>query len=285
MTDLILVTGAGGNIGGPLVSRLVAMGLEIRILSRDPADKSSAAGTVQVIQGDLDRRDTLDRALDGVTRLFALSPGPDVPLQDANLLSAAERARVRQVVLLSSLGAELGGIGGGSQHLPGEVLLRESGLPWTILHPSEFMTNTTWWADSIAAASAIFVPSGTGRVALIDPTDIAEVAAHVLTTPQQDDGKIYRLTGPEPMTTADIAAHLTDILGRSIRHIDIPAAEFSAQLLKSGLPPPLVDLQLKYYAAVKAGTADVVTSDVEQLLSRPATGYRTWLEQHAALFR
>jgi len=182
------------------------------------------------------------------------------------------------------LGAELGGIGGGSQHLPGEVLLRESGLPWAILHPSEFMTNTTWWADSIAAASAIFVPSGTGRVALIDPTDIAEVAAHVLTTPQQD-GKIYRLTGPEAMTTADIAAHLTDILGRSIRHIDIPAAEFSARLLKSGLPPTLVDAQLKYYAAVKAGTADVVTSDVEQLLGRPATGYLTWLKRYASSFR
>ncbi len=38
------------------------------------------------------------------------------------------------------------------------------------------------------------------------------------------------------------------------------------------------------YAAVKAGTVDVVTTDVGQLLGRPATGYRTWLEQHAALF-
>ncbi|MDQ6898520.1 MAG: NAD(P)H-binding protein [Candidatus Dormibacteraeota bacterium] len=266
------------------MSRLVAMGLEIRILSRDPARKRSEAGTVQVVQGDLDRRDTLDRALDGVTKLFALSPGPDVPRQDANLLSAAQRAGVRHVVLLSSLGAELGGIGGGSQHLPGEALLRDSGLAWTILHPSEFMTNTTWWAESIAAASAIFVPSGTGRVALIDPADIAEVAARVVTTPQPE-GIVYRLTGPEAMTTADIAADLTNILGRPIRHVDIPAAEFSAQLLKAGLPPPLVDVQLRYYAAVKAGTADVVASEVEQLLGRPATAYRTWLEQHATSFR
>jgi len=219
-----------------------------------------------------------------VTKLFLLSPGPDVPAQDANVLGVAGRARVEHVVVLSSLGAELGGIGGGAMHLPGERLLRDSGLPWTILHPTEFMTNTLWWRDTIIAASAIFVPSGSGRVALIDPSDIGEVAAHVLTTPDHE-GRVYRLTGPEALTTADIAAHLSEVLDRPVRHVDIADSEFHDQLLRSGLPQALVDAQVAYYGAVKLGVADITSGDVEQLLGRAPTAYRTWLAAHAAAFR
>ena len=280
---MILITGATGTIGRHLRAQLAGAGAPVRVLVRDPAKLGDLRDRLDVVVGDLDAPDTPHRALAGVTKLFLLSPGPDVPAQDAALIHAAAAAAVEHVVMLSSLGAELGGIGGGKPHLPGEALLRESGLAWTLLHPSEFMSNTLWWRDTITTAGAIFAPTGTGRVGFIDPADIAAVAAHVLAT-DGHHGKTYRLTGPETLTTAEIATHLAATLDRPVRHVDLPEDTFRANLEQAGLPQPLIDMQIEYCAAIKAGTVDIVTDDVPDLLGRPAGNYPAWATRHKTEF-
>ena len=74
------------------------------------------------------------------------------------------------------------GVGSGPMHAPGEQLLRASKLRWTILRPAEFMSNALRWVDTIRTRDAAFEPTGDGRTAVIDPVDIAAVAARVLTT-------------------------------------------------------------------------------------------------------
>ncbi len=280
---MILITGATGNIGRHLLDELVRTEAEVRALVRDPYRLDGYRDRVHVVQGDLDDPATLDPAMEGISTLFVLAAGPDVPAQDAALIEAAQRAGVKQVVMVSSLGAELGGIGGGRPHQPGERLLRESGLGWTLLHPSEFMTNTLWWRDTILAAGSIFVPTGTGRVGFVDPSDIAAVAARVLTT-DGHDGVTYRITGPEALSTADVAAHLSAVIGRPVQHVDVPEEAFRAGMEQAGFPPPLVALQVEYCAAVKAGTVDIMTDDVPALLGRPARDYLAWAEEHAVAF-
>jgi hypothetical protein len=81
--------------------------------------------------GDLNQPDSLETAFRDVVKLFLLSPGPDVPAQDATLVQAAQRGHLNHVVMLSSLGAELGGIGGGRPHIPGEQRLRDSSAGYT----------------------------------------------------------------------------------------------------------------------------------------------------------
>jgi len=251
---------------------------------RDSARFAAPGGAVEVVQADLDQPTTLEPAFRGVRKLFLLSPGPDVPAQDAALLQAAQRARLDHVVMVSSLGAELGGIAGGRSHMPGEQLLQESGVPWTILHPSEFMSNTLWWAEAIRAQGAIFVPTGTGRVGFIDPADIAAVAAHVLTSANHA-GRTYRLTGPETLSTADIAERISAVCGKPIRHVDIPESAFRDGMQAAGLPPPMIAMQLEYCAAVKEGRVDILARDVEELLGRPPRGYTAWVQDHGAAFR
>jgi len=200
------------------------------------------------------------------------------------MIAAAERAGVQHLVMVSSLGAELGGIAGGGPHLPGEALLKASGLTWTILHPSEFMTNTLWWANTIKATGSIFVPTGDGRVGFIDPADIGAVAATVLTS-DGHGGKTYRLTGPEALRTADIAERIGEVRGAPVIHVDVPPEAFEQGMSQAGMPAQLIAMQVEYCAAVHGGIVDIVADDVPELLGRPARDYVSWVTEHAAPFK
>lgn len=279
----ILVTGGTGHIGSSLLDELAGSAAAVRVLTRTPAKLDDRRDRFEIVAGDLDEPATFGSALEGVNRVFLLSAGPDVEAQDAAVIDASVQAGVSHLVMLSSLGAELGGIAGGGPHMPGEALLRESGLGWTLLHPSEFMTNTIWWRDTIESAGSIFVPTGSGRIGFVDPADIGAVAAHVLTT-DGHDGQTYRLTGPQALTTADIAAAIADVVQRPVQHVDVPKQSFRAGMEGAGLPAFLIEMQVEYCAAVKAGTVDIVSPDIPRLLGRPATDYRAWLQAHAAAF-
>ena len=100
---MILVIGATGNVGSKLVEQLATMGHQVRALVRSPekATRIQELG-VEIVPGDLERPDTLDAALKGVEKVFLLSS--DDPRQaelQGNLIEAARRAAVRQVVKLS----------------------------------------------------------------------------------------------------------------------------------------------------------------------------------------
>jgi uncharacterized protein YbjT (DUF2867 family) len=104
---MILVTGAAGTVGSEVARQLVAAGQRPRALVRDPeAARPRLGDQVDVAVGDLDRSDTLDRALDGADRVFLLTvPGPRQLGRERAVIEAARHARVRQVVRLSRVGA------------------------------------------------------------------------------------------------------------------------------------------------------------------------------------
>jgi uncharacterized protein YbjT (DUF2867 family) len=151
------------------------------------------------------------------------------------------------------------------------------GLDWTILRPSEFMTNTLWWLDEIAARGTVSVPSADGRIGYVDPADIAAVAAAALTVPGHEK-MIHRLTGPAALTTAEAAATLSDVLGRPVEHVDVTEEQYRQGATAAGTPAPMVDMLSEYYAAVREGRMAVVTNDIEQILGRPARDYATWAQ-------
>ncbi len=274
---MIAITAANGNIGRHLTQMLVAVGAPARLLVRgqDIANAATAGGVLQVVAADLDRPDTLDAALAGVTHLFLVSPGPDTPAQDAAAIAAAQRAGVRHIVLLSSLGVELGGVGGGRAHAPGEGLLTASTMDWTILRPNEFMTNTRGWLPEITARGTISTPSGAGKVGYIDPADIAAVAFAALTA-SGHTGKIYRLTGPETLTTAEVAARIGAVIGKTVRHVDVSDAVFRANAHDAHMPEAMIELLSEYYGAVKEGRMAVLTPDVSQVTGRRPGTFADW---------
>jgi uncharacterized protein YbjT (DUF2867 family) len=279
---VILVIGATGNVGGAAVRDLAAAGVKVRALSRNPARVPSYGPHVEAVQGDVERPESVAEAMKGVDRILLCAGGSDLPTQEADVIRLAEEASVTHLVLLSSLGVELGA-GSGPVHEPSERRLRASSLPWTILRPITFMSNALRWRDSIAATGTFEEPTGTGTQAMIHPADIGSVAARVLTT-SGHEGRTYELTGPEALSSAEYAAKLSAALGRPVRHVDIPEDVFRERFNRFGAPPSFVQAMVTFYALIRGGNLAMVTPDVQELLGRPGRSFDEWAWEHAAAF-
>jgi uncharacterized protein YbjT (DUF2867 family) len=282
---VILVTGATGNVGRELVRVLDDAGERVRILVRDPARASALPAGAQRVVGDLDLPATLEPAFAGVDRLFLLTQGTGTA-QAANALAVAKAASVERIVLLSSVNA----IGDpvpamGRWHRERERLLERSGIPATVLRPGGFMTNALEWAGTIREAGYVFDPTGPGRFPLIDPADIAAVAALALLEAGHE-GRIHVPTGDDPRTLAEHVGILADVLGRGIevRTASTPQEAVRARY-PQGAPPELAAALLEAATAMRADVVGFRTDDVERLLGRRPRTFEHWCERNAAAFR
>lgn len=170
---VLLVTGATGNVGAELVRALAEAGKPVRALSRAGRADGLPPGA-EAVAGDLNEPGTVRDALDGVTALF-LMPGYSGQRQ---VLADARAAGARRVVLLSGLSA---GIGDTSNAVVGyltdaENAVRESGMEWTFVRPTSFMSNSLQLADQIRKGGTVRVPFPDAYTTDIDPYDIAQVA-------------------------------------------------------------------------------------------------------------
>jgi len=274
---MILVTGASGNVGSEVVRAVLDADQPVRALSR--AAPASIPSGVEVVPGDLDRPETLSAALDGVDAVFLLPGFRDMP----GLLTQIGKAGVTRVVLLS------GGSAGDndpdnaiSRYMArSETAVRESSLPWTILRPAAFMSNTLRWAPELRAGDVVREPFPHVRVANIDPYDIAAVAVQALLTPAHE-GETYFLSGPESLLPADRLAILGAILGRNLTLRALSPDEARAELGASMLAE-YVDAFFRFYID---GTLDesFIRPTVEEITGRAPRPFRQWATAHAAVF-
>ncbi|HEY1954183.1 MAG TPA: SDR family oxidoreductase [Polyangiaceae bacterium] len=273
---MILVTGATGNIGKPLVRELAEKRAGVRVLVRDA---KKAPPDVEVAVGDLDDAAAVARATRGVDSAFMLCASP---AQEASFVESAKKAGVKRVVMLSSGGVPFA-VGGGPAHAAGEEILRASGLAWTILRPWEFMSNALRWIPTVRAQGSVFEPAGDGKTPLIDPRDIAAVAAHVLVS-EGHDGKIYDLTGPVAIGRAEMVETLAKAIGKPLRYVDTPETAFGDQMTKMGLPAFVLEPVLGFYRMVREGKMEETKPDVERLLGRKARSFADWVAENARAF-
>lgn len=276
---MILVTGATGNVGGELARALAGAGEEVRALSRG-AVPSGLPGGVEGVIGDLDRPETLPNALDGAHGVFLLPGYKDM----SGVLTEVRRAGVERVVLLSGGSATNGDMGNAISRymILSEAAVRESGVPWTILRPSGFMSNALRWAEQIRAGDLVRAPFAEVHVAAIDPFDIAAVAAEALTSAGHE-GHIYTPTGPESLLPADQVRILGAVLGRNLRFEGQPDAEARAEM-NEAMPPEYVNAFFSFYAD---GTLDEskVNPTVREILGRTPRTFEQWAKAHAGAFR
>jgi uncharacterized protein YbjT (DUF2867 family) len=146
------------------------------------------------------------------------------------------------------------------------------------------MSNALQWASPIKAQGAVFMPLGEGRVAVVDPRDIAAVAVKALTEPGHE-GKAYDVTGPEALSMAEQVKIVGDAIGKPIRYVDIPEAAARGAMLRLGMPVPVADGLLELYARIKLGQAGAVSDTVERVTGRPARRFDAWVREHAQHFQ
>jgi uncharacterized protein YbjT (DUF2867 family) len=277
---MMLVTGATGNIGRALLTELRACGAgPLRGLTRDPARAAFPEG-VEAVEGDFAQSASVKSALTGASSLFLVSRlGPD-----ADILEAARQAGVEHVVLVSSITARTHPhLGPARENLAVERLLKDSGMAWTILRPTQFASNTLMWAPSIRAHEVVHAPYADTALPTIHPADIASVARAALTEPGHQ-GRTYALTGPEPVTPRQQIAAIATALGR-----DVPFAEISRHRAHAQLAPLFGPEAADAVLDVTGGDVNAELLTVHDTVSRvtgtPARTYRQWAAENADAFR
>ncbi len=279
---MILITGATGHIGKELVPQLLGMGQPVRVLTRDARKVAYLGDRVECVIGDFDKPQTLPAALQGVDGMFLVTFETQ---QDINALEAARRAGVTHVVKLSTLEASNPVIRIGQWHREREQLIEASGLEWTFLRPGMFMTNTVeWFADSIKQQGAVYFPGGKGKVAPVDPRDVAAVATIALTQPGHT-GQAYELTGPELVSIGEMVQIIGRVLGKPLKYTSIPPLAAKLWMLKSGMDQVLVNALMEMLAALRKNQGAIVTDTVAQVTGRPARTFEAWCREHIAAFR
>ncbi|MFJ8039757.1 NAD(P)H-binding protein [Kitasatospora sp. NPDC096147] len=280
---MIVVTGATGNVGRPLVQALAEAGEQVTAVSRHTPE-GLPTGVLHRV-ADLAEPASLEPALAGAEALHLLIAGSGAELDPQALLGVAKAAGVRRVVLQSSQAA--GTRPGLASHdgLRGfEAALRASGLEWTVLRPGGFASNAFLWLESVRAHRTVAAPFGEVGLPLVDPADIAAVAAAVLTDRSgAHAGRTYQLTGPAAVSPREQAEALGAAIGEPVHFVDL-SREQAREHLARFLPPTVVDGTL---AILGEPTAEEQrpSPDVQAVLGRAPQPFTAWARRHAAAFR
>ncbi len=284
---MILVTGATGNISGHVIRQLADKGVKVRAFVRDAKKGAGLKGpNVDVVQGDLGKTETIEKAMAGCEKLFLLTvASANMAEQEMNALKAAKKCGLKHIVKLSAFGAatEHKSLLAKAQGYC-EVNVRKIGVPYTIIRPHAFMSNFLMFAGSIKSQGAFYAPMKQGKIAAVDPADIAAVAVGVLTG-KGHSSKAYNITGPEALSYGEYAEKLSAAVGKAIKYVDVPAADAKKAMLGMGMSEWLAQGLLDLYDDWANNKADKVTDVVKEVGGKDPTTFDDWAQQNAAAFK
>jgi len=284
----ILVTGATGVAGSAVIREFIRNGHPVKALVRNRAKARAyeAFPTVEVVEGDMARPETLDEAFFGTDRLLLIS-SPDERMLDrqTGFIDAAQKAGVRHVVKFSGLSAADVGTPFvfGSMHADVERHLKKSGLAWTHLRPSQFMTEYLREVPTILGQSALFLPLEDAKLTPVDVGDIAKAAFVLLTTPGHE-GQTYAISGPEALSMDQIAEQISTATDTEVRYMRISREDRKRALLAAGVPPFFVDALDAQAAERLKGAEAVVHPETHTALGITPTTFAEFARRNASAF-
>lgn len=276
MVEQVLVTGGTGKTGRLVAQQLAEIGVRPRIASRRPAGANQ-------VRFDWNDHATFEAALSGTQGVYLVAPTDrtDHLSEMLPFLKLAVQRVPGRLVLLSASSVELGA------PLMGEVhaWLQDHAPSWSALRPSWFMQNfVTERLPSILRDQEITSATGDGRVPFIDAWDIAAVAVAALTQPDINSRE-HLLTGPEALGYDDVAAQMSEVIGRPIRHRKLSTSELAQLYVGIGLPEDYAPILAGMDEAIASGSEDRVTNEVVQMTGRPPRSFRSFLEANRVVLR
>lgn len=276
--NTILVTGATGNVGRPLVNELVRAGARVRAVTRNPGT-AGFPPDVELPRSPAD-------AMAGASAVFLNSRALGQDL--APTVELARAAGVKRLVALSAINADDDDSRQpsrvrGDRNREVEQLAVASGLEWVSLRPTVFASNFAgMWSGQIRAADVVSGPYAAASTAVIVDADIAAVGAAALLT---DDlvGQRIPLTGPQALTNSELVDTIGRVLGRPLRYREAPTDLVRRRFVGLGFPAAFADAYMGLLAETVERPA-LVTHEVDKILGRPATTFADWVGAHRELF-
>ncbi len=289
---LILVTGATGKTGSPVVQQLIERGFPVRafVHTRDDRSERLRALGADVVVGDFLALKSVRSAMRDVKRVyFCYPPHGDRLLEAAtNVTVAARAAGVEAVVNMSQVSArEHAKSPLSRQHWLSEQVFDWADIGASHIHPTFFAEIPYLLSgQSIAEEGKLYLPFGKGKHAPVAAEDIASVVAGILADPEPHNGQHYVVTGPKDMTMTEMAKTLTEELGKPVEYVDLPIEEWRKILVeKAGVPEFLATHLAAVAQDHKDGVFSAETDVVERIAGRPPVSFDQFVRNHMAAFR
>jgi len=275
----ILITGATGELGLRVADALLKRIPAAQIIgsTRNPGSekaKSLAAKGIEIRRGDYGDPASLASAFSGAERTLLISSNAigERIAQHQNAVDAAKAARISFVAYTSLLHAGTSPLALKAEHVATEAMLAASGLPCAILRNGWYTENYLLRAIPFALDHGIFAGcAGNGLTSSASREDFAEAAAAVLTSSEDQAGKIYELAGDEPYTLTQFANWLAEASGKPVVYKDLPEADYKALLLQAGLPEIFAELLANSDSGAKKGGLFDGSKTLSKLIGRPTT--------------
>jgi NAD(P)H dehydrogenase (quinone) len=284
----ILVTGATGQVGGAVIPHLLANdAVEVVAAVRD-LKKVSALG-LQGVYLDLDNFDSMMPALKGIDRVFLVTGYTvDMLRQSKDLVNAARKSGVEQIVHLGACGDDDTHVGHYGWHQFIERYIASSGIPfYTHLRPEMFMQNLLGYGgESFVKQGVIRQYIGNARLSWVDCNDVAAVAAVALLDPEKHHQKTYRM-GYEARSYPEIAEIMTTLFGKPFSYETRPAEEFLKKVLAAGGEPAYMKCVYECYRDFTIGKliGDEVFDNFPSITGRQPKTIAEFIEANADAFR
>lgn len=281
----LLITGANGKLGRHVTQLLLEAGQDnIIAASRDTAKLADlAAKGAEVRRADFDDPASLAEAFKGVDRILIISTdalGSDQRLtQHLNAVKAATEAGA-EIIYTSMPKPENSAVSFAPDHAGTEKAVIASGRPYTILRNAWYQENLLMSLPGALASGTLYTSAGEGRLSHVSHADTARAAAAALRKPSRN--QTLTLTGPELLTTKQIAALASEVVGKPLAVVDLTDEQLAGGMKAAGLPEAIIPMLVSFDTNTRQGGFDVLTGDVEALTGRKPETLRAFFEANKA---
>lgn len=289
MSQTILVTGASGQLGRAVVRHLLeSQGVapaSLIAVTRDPAKLADlAAKGVTVRAGDFKAADTLPAAFAGADKVLIISGadiGQRLPQHQA-AVAAAVKAGASRIAYTSMPNPEPGNrVLFAPEHFGTEQAIKETGLPYTIFRNGWYQENLMLALPAAFASGSWYTSSGQGRIAHAARDDMAAAIAGALAA-DEGESVTYTLTGPEALTSDEIAARAAKALGKPLQVVHVTDEQLAEGLKAAGVPEAFIPLTVSFDTNTREGGFDLVTGDIERLSGRAPSPIESFFEEYGS---
>ncbi len=286
---MIALTTPTGKIGSQVLKNLLDANASVRVIARDPAKLAPEVHVkAEIVQSSMDDEQVLNRAFEGAESVFHVV-APSFTANDVmeSYLRFARPARraiqsqgVKRVVAVSALGRGTflaKNAGPITACLAKDEEIERTGVAYRALWCPGFMENMLMQLQPLKHEGTFFLPASPDKkYPLVATRDIAATAAKLLLDSSWTGQGGIAVLGPEDLSFNDLAAIMTEVLGKPIRFRSIPGEAYKAQLMQHGSTEVFAQGLVDMMAAKDQGLDNAELRTAE---NTTPTSFRQWCEE------
>lgn len=284
--DLLLLTGANGRTGRAILAALVKYGVPVRAFIRDASQAKSLKdiGAQQTVVGDFLDEASIAAAVKGVSKILHIGPPmhPNEVDISRTFIKAAKAENIEHFVYYSVMHPVRRDVRHHRLKLDVEEALIGSGLPYTILQPSRYMQHLVPIWKTVCEDGVHKMPFGVEKqFNIVDLADLAEACA-VVASSRKHLYATYELAGPQPLSQNEMAATISNVLGKPVRAEAVSWDAMEKKARSAGADDDRVEQMLLMNKHYDAHGFHGNPNILEYLLGRPARRFKAYVKELAA---